>query len=117
MAGIHELMKAGLGAEVVQESRAAQETKMVETVLERIAKDELVAYGPVEVDRAVAMGAVDTLVVLDSELRKGRAERWMADVERARGNVMVVSERFEAGKKLEALGGAAALLRYRLPQG
>jgi len=39
MQGVHELMKAGLGADVVQGSRAAQETKAVEDVLEQIAKD------------------------------------------------------------------------------
>jgi protein pelota len=59
-------------------------------------------------------GAVDTLVVLDSEVRKGTAEELMTAVENGRGSVIVVSERFEAGKKLEALGGLAALLRYRL---
>lgn len=117
MPGIHELMKAGLGAEVIQGSRAAQETKIVETVLEAIATDGLVAYGTADVERAVTMGAVDTLVVLDSEIRKGKAEDWMSAVESSRGNVVVVSERFEAGKKLESLGGFAALLRYRLPQG
>lgn len=114
MAGVHELMKAGLGAEVVQGSRAAQETKAVETVLERIAKDGLVAYGPADVRQAVMAGAVDTLVVLDSEVRKGTAEELMTAVENGRGSVIVVSERFEAGKKLEALGGLAALLRYRM---
>jgi protein pelota len=35
-------------------------------------------------------------------------------VESSRGKVMVVSEHHEAGKKLEALGGIAALLRFRV---
>lgn len=114
MAGIHELMKSGIGSETVQGSRAAQETKAVEDVLERIAKDGPVAYGPADVERAAMAGAVDTLLVLDTEVRKGSAEELMMAVENGRGNVMVVSERFEAGKKLEAIGGIAALLRYNL---
>jgi len=59
-------------------------------------------------------GAVDTLLVLDSEVRKGGVEKLMTAVENGRGNVIVVSERFEAGKKLESIGGLAALLRYRM---
>ncbi len=115
MTGIHELMKRGLGTEVVLESRVAQETKIVETVLEEIAKDSLVSYGPAEVERAVQMGAVSTLVVLDRELRERNLEHLLADVENARGSVVVISEHHEAGKKLDSIGGIAALLRFRLP--
>ncbi|MGE5379330.1 MAG: mRNA surveillance protein pelota, partial [Candidatus Saccharibacteria bacterium] len=115
MAGIHELMKEGLGTEIVQGSRVAVETKVVEDVLTEIAKDGNVAYGMAEVDRAVMMGAVETLVVLDSVVRQNKIGPLMTQVENARGKVVVVSERFEAGKKLDAIGGIAALLRYRLP--
>ena len=38
MAGIHELMKKGIGAEVLRGSRVAEETEEVERVLEEIAK-------------------------------------------------------------------------------
>ncbi|NLI74062.1 MAG: mRNA surveillance protein pelota [Euryarchaeota archaeon] len=114
MAGIHELMKSGIGSETVQDSRAAQETKAVEEVLERIAKDDAVAYGLADVENAAMVGAVDTLLVLDAEVRKGRVEELMSVVENSRGDVMVISERFEAGKKLEAIGCIAALLRYRI---
>lgn len=86
----------------------------MEDVLERIAKDGPVAYGLAEVERAAQAGAVDTLLVLDSEVRKGSVEDLMTAVENGRGSVMVVSERFEAGKKLEAIGGIAAMLRYKL---
>ena len=113
--GIHELMKEGLGTEVVKGSRAALETKLVEDVLTEIAKDGAVAYGPAEVERAVSMGAVDTLLILDSVVRQNKAGPLMSRVEASRGKVVVVSERFEAGQKLESIGGLAALLRFRLP--
>jgi len=115
MAGIHELMKEGLGTEVVQGSRAAVETKVVEDVLTEIATDGNVAYGPADVEKAVMMGAVETLVVLDSVVRQNKVGPLLSQVESSRGKVVVVSERFEAGKKLEAIGGMAALLRYRMP--
>ncbi|MEM0449134.1 MAG: mRNA surveillance protein pelota [Methanomassiliicoccales archaeon] len=114
MAGVHELMKKGLGAEVLQGSRVAEETNLVERVLEEIAKEGPVAYGPEEVSRAAYAGAVDTLLLLDPILREKDVEELMKAVESARGKVVVVSEHHEAGKKLEALGGIAALLRYKL---
>jgi len=75
-----------------------------------------VAYGPEEVQRAVAMGAVETLAILDSVVRKNRSGALMSAVENARGKIVVISERFEAGMKLESLGGVAALLRFKLPE-
>jgi len=116
MAGVHELMKRGMGAEILEGSRVAEETNMVEKVLEEIAKEGPVAYGPKEVEEAVRSGAVETLLVLDPLLREKDLEAMMYAVESSRGKVMVVSEHHEAGKKLEALGGMAALLRFRLKQ-
>jgi protein pelota len=116
MAGVHELMKRGMGAEILEGSRVAEETNMVEKVLEEIAKEGPVAYGPKEVGEAVRSGAVETLLVLDPLLREKDLEAMIYQVESSRGKVMVVSEHHEAGKKLEALGGMAALLRFRLKQ-
>lgn len=114
MAGIHELMKQGIGAEVLEGSRVAQETNEVERVLEEIAKGGLVTYGPREVRQAVDAGAVELLLVLEPLLREKGLDPLLKAVEEARGKVMVVSEHHEAGKKLEALGGMAALLRFRV---
>ena len=38
----------------------------------------------------------------------------MNQVEESRGKVVVISENFEAGKKLESIGGIAALLRFNI---
>lgn len=114
MAGVHELMKKGMGAEILEGSRVAEETNMVEKVLEEIAKEGMVAYGPMEVELAVRSGAVETLLVLDPLLREKDLDPLLKAVESSRGKVMVVSEHHEAGRKLEALGGMAALLRFRM---
>ncbi|HTY46284.1 MAG TPA: mRNA surveillance protein pelota [Methanomassiliicoccales archaeon] len=114
MAGVHELMKKGIGAEVLQGSRVAEETNEVELLLEEIAKGGAVAYGPAEVETAIRAGAVETLLVLEPLLREKDMDQLLKEVEAARGKVMVVSEHHEAGKKLEAIGGIAALLRFRI---
>lgn len=63
-------------------------------------------------------GAVETLLVLD-ELLKGelreKVEELMDAVRYSRGEVVVVSSEHEGGgEKLKALGGLAALLRFRV---
>ncbi|HUT27515.1 MAG TPA: mRNA surveillance protein pelota [Methanomassiliicoccales archaeon] len=114
MTGIQELMKRGMGAEVLKDSRVAEETEMVEKLLEAVGKDGLATYGPKEVREAVKVGAVELLLILDSMVREKDVESLMRSVEDSRGRVTVVSEMHEGGKKLESLGGMAALLRYRM---
>ncbi len=112
MHGVHEALRAGLGAKVFGESRVAYETALVEKLLEAIATDRPCAYGRAEVAEAVDAGAVETLLVSDAIVRDLEVERLMRDVEATRGNVVLVSRHHEAGAKLEGLGGAAALLRF-----
>ena len=112
MQGIHEALKAGVGAKIFGDSRVGYETRLVEQVLEAIATNRPCAYGPAEVAEAVHSGAVDTLLVSDAVVRDAQIENLMRDVESARGNVVLVSRHHESGQKLEALGGIAALLRF-----
>lgn len=114
MQGINEMMKRGLGADVLRDSRVAMEVKLVERVLEEIAKDGPVAYGPKEVSDASAAGAVETLLVLDSLLREEDFDRIIRDVEAQGGDVVVVSEQHDSGKELESITGLAAILRYKV---
>ncbi len=112
VAGIREAMRAGLGAKVLEETRVAQETRLVERLLEEIAKDGLFAYGSAEVASAVGSGAVETLLVTDTRVRDLSVEQLMRTVESARGRVAIVSSHHEAGAKLESLGGLGAILRF-----
>jgi protein pelota len=114
MTGIHELMKRGMGADVLKDSRVAEETELVEKLLEEVAKDGLATYGPKEVWEAARAGAVEQLLILDSLVREKDMESLMRSVEDSRGKVTIVSEMHEGGKKLEALGGTGAILRYRI---
>jgi len=111
MAGINEAMKAGLGAKVFEETRVGIESRAVERLLEAIARGTPCAYGP-EVHAAVAAGAVETLLVTDEAVRDRGVEALAREAEGARGKVLVVSSRHEAGKKLAGLGGLGAMLRF-----
>jgi protein pelota len=66
----------------------------------------------------VNMGAVEKLVIADTTLRESgeeqrlHLEKLMREVEQRRGSITVVSTEHEAGEKLIALTGIAALLRF-----
>lgn len=115
MAGVNEVLRKGMGADVLRDSAVGEEMEAVEKVMEEIAKpDGLATYGTSEVMDAALSGAVDTLLILDSKVREQDQDELVRAVESQKGKVIVVSSQHDGGKALEALGGAAVLLRYRL---
>ena len=113
MAGINELMKKGMGSEVLRDSRVGIEMEAVEKLMEEIGKNGLGTYGTSEVRNAALAGAVETLLVLDSKIREHDLDDIVHAVESQKGTAIIVSEQHDAGKSLESLGGLAAILRYR----
>lgn len=123
VAGIYEAFRSGVLLKTMKQLRIAEEAEVVEELLKRLGKEEgTVAYGVAEVEKAMNMGAVETLVLADSMLRDSadeerlRLERVMKAVEEKRGSIIVVSIEHEAGRKILALSGVAALLRFPLPK-
>ncbi|MBX5321929.1 MAG: mRNA surveillance protein pelota [Candidatus Bathyarchaeia archaeon] len=122
VAGIYEAIRSGVLTKTMKHLRVMEETEIVEEVLKRLGKGEQnVAYGMEEVHRAADFGAVETLILADTMLREAKdeerlsLEQLMKNVELKGGKIMVVSTEHEAGAKLVALSGIAALLRFVLP--
>lgn len=122
VAGIYEAIRSGVLTKTVRHLRIAEETEVVEEILKRLGKGErTVVYGLDEVRKASEYGAVNVLVLADTVLRGAEdeerlsLERLMKDVEQKGGKIMVISTEHEAGVKLVALGGIAALLRFAPP--
>jgi protein pelota len=122
VAGIYEAFRSGVLLRTMSQMRMVEEAEVVEEFLRRLGKGEAnAAYGFDEVKRAASMGAVEKLILADSALRdtsdeqRLRLEELMREVEDKKGTVIVVSTEHEAGKKLTALNGLAALLRFALP--
>jgi len=114
MAGIQELMKQGIGGKFLEETRVARETRLMEQLFAEIGKGGMFAYGDAQVLEAARSGAVATLLVLDTKVRSKSAEDLLKTVEDSKGEFVVVSSMHEAGRRLESLGGIAAILRYRM---
>jgi protein pelota len=119
IAGIHEALRSGVLLKTMKHLRIGEESEIIEEILRRLGKGEKnVTYGFGEVENATKLGAVEKLVLADTMLRESTdekrllIEKIMTNVERKAGSVIVVSTEHEAGTKLLALGGIAAILRF-----
>jgi protein pelota len=119
VSGIYEALRSGVLLKAAKQLRIVDETEVMEEVMKRLGKGEgTVTYGLEAVENAVKMGAVEKLVLADTMLRESGEEQrlhlegFMREVEQRRGSITVVSTEHEAGAKLLALSGIAALLRF-----
>lgn len=117
---INEVLRRDEIKTALAQDRMVQESRLVEQVLAGIAKGSAVAYGMADVEAAAEAGAVATLLVSDAKLAHARLAKafapldtLMRTVDAAKGEVVIVGSH-EGGKKLDGLGGVAALLRFRL---
>jgi len=119
VAGVQEALRSGVLTRALGHVRIVEEAKVVEEALKRLGKGSLeVTYGSTEVKKASMFGAVEKLLLADSTLRDASdderrdLEKLMREVEERGGQIIVISTEHEAGVKLLALGGIAALLRF-----
>ncbi|WP_340820459.1 mRNA surveillance protein pelota [Methanolobus sp. WCC4] len=118
MSGFQEVLRRGAVDRIMEESRIARESRLMDDLLKEISTDGKVAYGLEEVKIALDYGSIDTLLVADELLRvereKGSIDSFLRNVENNQGKIVVFSTIFEPGQKLLALGGIAALLRFKI---
>lgn len=107
--GLREAIKRGGLKKVVEDSRIAEETEVVEKLLEEIRKDGEASYGEPVKDLA-EQGAVEKLLITPEKNREN--PELSKTVEQNGGKSVIIHTDHEAGKRLEKLGGLAALLRY-----
>jgi protein pelota len=110
---VQEVVGRGALEKLMDDIQLAREVKMMDEVLLRIAQDGAVAYGIREVGDAIGYGAVEQVLIADTLLKDGRVMRLIEDAEGMRATIIVLSSAFEPGERLVALGGIAALLRYK----
>jgi len=117
---IDELLRRDEVRESLRGQRAVREARLVDDVMDAIGKGGAVVYGVADVENAALAGAVATLLVSESLLRRAREELFyeridgvLRAVDAAKGEIVIIGPH-DAGKRLDGLGGIAALLRYRL---
>ena len=120
-AALHEVTKSPELARILQNNRAREEELLVEELLKQIKKDNLAAYGFKQVKEAILAGAVETLLVTDELIHQKKLageypelDELMQQIDALKGEIHVLSTEFDGGRKLQGLGGIAAILRYKM---
>jgi len=118
---INEIINRDEVKKILKEERIVQENMLVEELMKEIAKNNLAAYGIKQVKEAAIAGAVKELLASDAAIKRFKEENRyneideiMSLVEGSSGNVNVISTEHDAGKRLNGLGGIAAILRYKM---
>lgn len=108
----------------LKDTKYARETRLMDEFTTLLRKDDGRAwYGPKEVELAAEKGALGkgggVLLISDALFRAqdiGVRRRWVRLVDRVRdvegGEVRVLSSEHESGRRLEGLGGIAAILTF-----
>jgi stalled ribosome rescue protein Dom34 len=91
-----------------------EEKKIMQKFFETLGKEiDKVAYGMVEVKKALEFGAVDILLVSE-DLDEDVIEELEKKCEEYGTKLQLISNETREGKQLIDLGGVAALLRYAI---
>jgi len=110
--GLRELVEKS--RDVLLKEAITEEREIVEKFFKELSKDsKLVAYGKKEVEKALEMSAIDTILIsesLDPEYSEDIEEK----AEAAGSEVKIISMDTAEGAQLKDLGGIAAFLRYPL---
>lgn len=114
-AGLYEIVRRGLVERVSKDDRVSRETLLIEQLMTEIAKRGRAAYGNADVARAASVGAIEKLLVADERLKVNRAgmDGLLEQARKTRGEIILVSTEHDGGKQLMAVGGIAALLRFK----
>jgi len=112
--GINEVLKRKSVEKVVAESKVLRESQLVEKFFTHLRKDDgFAVYGHEEVEKAVDMGAVDTLLVSDEKIRDENLEKLARKVEDKRGKVEIIARTHNLGEQFYRMGGLGGLLRFK----
>ena len=121
---LDEVMKSREVMVKLKDTKYARETQLVNDFFNMLRKDDARAwYGPRECEAAVEQGAVGRgggILLISNALFRSQdvatRRRWVRLVDRVRkdkgGEVRILSSDHDSGKRLESLGGIAAILTY-----
>ena len=115
--GISELLKMDVIDKIASDFRVLEENNLIDEFFKRMNQGSRdIAYGMNEIEKSASLGAIDTLIVLDTLLRiketAAQVQVTLKKIEETRGKIVIISSQSDNAKRLNTFGGALALLRY-----
>lgn len=118
---ITEVLKRDEVKNVLGQDRITREIKIVETLLEEISKNNLAVYGYKQTKQAANIGAVSDLLLTTDFIHEKRQSNSFSEVDQVlklvesmKAQIHIINSKNPGGKKLDGLGGIAAILRYKI---
>ncbi|MCA9486342.1 MAG: peptide chain release factor 1 [Candidatus Woesearchaeota archaeon] len=109
--GLKELVDKS--EDVLSDDEIMTERRILQRFLETLGKDTTkIVYGVKNTTMALEMGAVEDLIIIDSEVEEEQLEKMCELQEQSRSNLHLVTDRTPEGVQFKALGGIGAILRY-----
>jgi len=120
--GVVELLKRGALDRIVKGTALQKEFEMVEHLMVEIARESrLGIYKIADIKDAANASAVKFLLITEKLIEKMRELKRYPElneifdaVESTKGEIHIISSKYEAGEKLDGLGGIGAILRFKI---
>ena len=110
----NELISEGLAGDILSEHAVVQETALLEEAWTRISTDGHVAYGREMIIKALEEGAIETLLITAELVREDNWESIVSALDDIGAKLIQCSTDHDAGEQLVGMGGAVALLRFKV---
>ena len=99
---------------ILAEHAVVKETALLEEAWTRISTDGAVAYGEQMIRKALEEGAIETLMITADLVREEKWESVVSGLDEIAAALVQCSTDHDAGEQLVGLGGAVALLRFKV---
>ena len=110
----NEVISEGLAGDILSEHAVVQETALLEEAWTRISTDGPVAYGQEMIVKALEEGAIETLLITAELVREENWESIVSALDDIGAKLVQCSTDHDAGEQLVGMGGAVALLRFKV---
>ncbi|MBT5184885.1 MAG: pelota family protein [Euryarchaeota archaeon] len=110
----NEVISDGLAGDILSEHAVVIETAMLDEAWKRISTNGAVAYGREMIEKSLNEGAIETLLVSADLLRESDWEEIVGNLSDIGAKLVQCSTDHDAGQQLLGMGGAVALLRFKV---
>lgn len=119
-AAFDEVLRRPELTSILKNNRAKADQAMIEELLHEISTQGLAAYGWEEIQALATTGIIKTLLLTDNFIAQHKkagnftiVDSLLKTIDVLQGKIHLLSSDNESGKRLDGLGGIAALLRYK----
>ena len=119
--GANEVLREGLAGSLLEQYAITKEIELLEEAWMRLSTKGAVAYGQQELLQALEEGAIETALITADLLRDENEKigdmswlKWAEGLEAIGAELVQCSTDHDSGQQLLGMGGAIALLRYRM---